>query len=354
MTIASTKILVLGPAWVGDMVLAQAMFKTLKINNPNCIIDVAAPAWTLPLLERMPEVSAKIALPFKHGKLAFWQRIKFGRSLKNANYTQAIILTNSFKSALLPWAAGIKKRTGFLGEMRVGLINDIRPLDKTKLKKTVERFVTLGLDKNEPLPNTIPNPHLITSPETAWILASRYCILNEKEKLHDNSKGINRKVLGLCPGAEYGEAKRWPAEYYATVANDALSKGWQVWLFGSEKDVAVTTEINQLTQNKCVDLGGKTKLGEAIDLMSLCDTVISNDSGLMHIAAALNKNLIAIFGSSDPYHTPPMHPHAVIKYLKIACSPCFERKCPLIGKANLACLKKISPNEITSSIQQLE
>ena len=354
MTIAITKILVLGPAWVGDMVLAQAMFKTLKINNPDCIIYVAAPAWTLPLLERMPEVSAKIALPFKHGELAFWQRIKFGRGLKNANYTQAIILTNSFKSALLPWAAGIKNRTGFLGEMRVGLINDIRPLDKTKLKKTVERFVTLGLDKNKPLPNTIPNPHLITSPETAWILASRYCILNEKEKLHDNSKGINRKVLGLCPGAEYGEAKRWPAEYYATVANDALSKGWQVWLFGSEKDVAVTTEINQLTQNKCVDLGGKTKLGEAIDLMSLCDTVISNDSGLMHIAAALNKNLIAIFGSSDPYHTPPMHQHAVIKYLKITCSPCFERKCPLIGKANLACLKKISPNEITSSIQQLE
>ena len=347
MTIASTKILVLGPAWVGDMVLAQAMFKTLKINNPNCIIDVAAPAWTLPLLERMPEVSAKIALPFKHGKLAFWQRIKFGRSLKNVNYTQAIILTNSFKSALLPWAAGIKKRTGFLGEMRVGLINDIRPLDKTKLKKTVERFVTLGLDKNEPLPNTIPNPHLITSPETAWILASRYCILNEKEKLHDNSKGINRKVLGLCPGAEYGEAKRWPAEYYATVANDALSKGWQVWLFGSEKDVAVTTEINQLTQNKCVDLGGKTKLGEAIDLMSLCDTVISNDSGLMHIAAALNKNLIAIFGSSDPYHTPPMSEKAAIHYLNLDCSPCFKRKCPL---THLNCLKHINPQQIIQQV----
>ena len=350
MTIASTKILVLGPAWVGDMVLAHAMFKTLKINNPDCIIDVAAPAWTLPLLERMPEVSAKIALPFKHGELAFWQRIKFGRSLKNANYTQAIILTNSFKSALLPWAAGIKKRTGFLGEMRVGLINDIRPLDKTKLKKTVERFVTLGLDKNEPLPKTIPNPHLITTSETAWILASRYCILNEKEKLHDKSKGINRKVLGLCPGAEYGEAKRWPAEYYAEVANDALNKGWQVWLFGSIADVPVTTQINQLTQNKCNDFGGKTQLNEAIDLISLCDTVISNDSGLMHVAAALDKNLIAIFGSSDPYHTPPMHPNAVIKYLNIACSPCFERKCPLKGDAYLACLKNIRPHEITKLI----
>ena len=337
------KILVLGPAWVGDMVLAQALFKTLKINHPDCIIDVAAPAWTLPLLERMPEVSAKIALPFKHGELAFWQRIKFGRSLKNAKYTQAIILTNSFKSALLPWAAGIKKRTGFLGEMRVGLINDVRPLDKTKLKKTVERFVTLGLDKNAPLPKNIPNPYLNTAPENAWLLACKYGIINEKEKLQDNSNGINSKVLGLCPGAEYGEAKRWPAEYYAEVANDALGKGWQVWLFGSEKDVAVTTEINLFTQNKCIDLGGKTKLGEAIDLMSLCDTVISNDSGLMHIAAALNKNLIAIFGSSDPYHTPPMTKKASIHYLNLNCSPCFKRECPL---AHLNCLKQIKPQQI--------
>jgi heptosyltransferase II len=167
------KILILGPAWVGDMVLAQSLFKTLKTNNPNCIIDVAAPAWTLPLLERMPEVSSKIALPFKHGELAFWQRIQFGKSLNNAGYTQSIILTNSFKSALLPWAAGIPKRTSFLGEMRYGLINDIRELDKTKLKKTLERFVALGLAKGEELPQTIQNPQLSANTEAAWILACR-------------------------------------------------------------------------------------------------------------------------------------------------------------------------------------
>ena len=182
------KILILGPAWVGDMVLAQSLFKTLKINHPNCIIDVAAPAWTLPLLARMPEVSEAIALPFKHGELAFFERIKFGKSLKNKGYNQAIILTNSFKSAILPFAASIKKRTGFLGEMRYGLINDVRALDKTKLKKTVERFVALGLDKNETLPKTLPNPQLNSSLKTAWILASRAGILNKKSK-----------ILGLCP-----------------------------------------------------------------------------------------------------------------------------------------------------------
>ena len=342
MTEKPHKILILGPAWVGDMVLAQSLFITLKQQNPNVQIDVAAPAWTLPLLERMPEVSEKIALPFKHGELAFWQRIQFGKSLKSKGYTQAIILTNSFKSALLPWAAGIAIRTSFLGEMRYGLINDVRALDKNKLKKTVERFVSLGLSKNESLPVMMPNPHLTSAPEAAWILARSLGILDKKNK-----------ILGLCPGAEYGEAKRWPAEYYAEVAHNALEKGWQVWLFGSDKDISVTAQINALTQNRCQDFGGKTKLAEAIDLMSLCDTIISNDSGLMHVAAALikgddsHKKLIAIFGSSDPYHTPPMHPRAVIEYLGLACSPCFKRECPL---GHLNCLMQITPDSIYKKI----
>ena len=343
------KILVLGPAWVGDMVLAQSLFKTLKINQPNCIIDVAAPAWTLPLLERMPEVSGKIALPFKHGQLAFWQRIQFGKSLKNAGYSQAIILTNSFKSALLPWAAGIATRTSFLGEMRYGLVNDIRSLDKTKLKKTVERFVFLGVKKGEMLPQNLPNPALVADKAAAQAVLDTFALSTALSPTSSqNARG--QKVIGLCPGAEYGAAKRWPAEYYAEVANEALKKGWQVWLFGSDKDVPVTMKINQLCQHKCTDFGGKTKLGEAIDLMALCDTVISNDSGLMHIAAALNKKLIAIFGSSDPAHTPPMSPNAVIAYLALDCSPCFKRECPLTGDAHLRCLNDIKPKQIALKI----
>ncbi|MDP3088580.1 MAG: lipopolysaccharide heptosyltransferase II [Methylotenera sp.] len=335
----TSKILVLGPAWVGDMVLAQSLFKTLKANNPNCIIDVAAPAWTLPLLERMPEVSGKIALPFKHGELALFDRIKFGKSLRNQSYAQAIILTNSFKSAILPWAAGIPKRTSYLGEMRYGLINDIRALDKTKLKKTVERFVNLGQTKDKNLPATIQNPAIISNK------INTQTVLSNLGVAHGNTQ-----ILGLCPGAEFGEAKRWPAEYYAEVANAAIEKGWQVWLFGSDKDVPVTSLINQKTQNRCVDFGGKTKLGEAIDLMSLCDTVISNDSGLMHVAAALDKKLIAIYGSSDPNHTPPMSAKATIMYLDLECSPCFKRVCPLqIGELHLRCLKDIK----TQSVIQL-
>ncbi len=330
------RILIIGPSWVGDMVLAHSLFQSLKAQNPDTIIDVAAPAWTLPLLARMPEVSHAIALPFKHGQLALLERIKFGRSLKSTAYTQAILLVNSLKSAILPLAAGIPQRTGFLGEFRHGLLNDIRPLDKSKLPRTVDRFVALSMENQDQILPQINNPKLVADQQNA---------LRVLEK--NGLQKTEQRILGLCPGAEYGEAKRWPAEYYAEVANKALNKGWQVWLFGSDKDIPVTTAINDLVRGRCQDWGGKTNLSEAIDLMSLCDTVISNDSGLMHVAAALDKKLIAIYGSSDPHHTPPMHPDAVVEYLGLDCSPCFKRVCPL---GHLNCLKQISPLKISAQL----
>ena len=331
------KILVIGPSWVGDMVLAQSLFKQLKTDQPDCEITVAAPAWTLPLLARMPEVAAAIALPFKHGDLALGARYRLGREMASQGFTQAILLTNSLKSAILPWAAGIPVRTGFKGEMRYGLVNDMRPLDKSQLKQTVERFVALSLPPHTALPPTLPQPRLQADAAQAQTLRARLALPEEQAP-----------ILGLCPGAEYGEAKRWPAEYYAEVANHALQQGWQVWLFGSVKDQAVTAQIQQLTQQRCADLAGKTALGEAIDLMSLCHTVISNDSGLMHVAAALDKKLIAIYGSSDPHHTPPMHPQAVVEYLALSCSPCFERVCPL---GHLNCLRQLTPDRIVSTLR---
>jgi len=328
---STDKILVMGPSWVGDMVMAHSLFQSLKQQNPAVQIDVAAPAWTLPLLDRMPEVTGKIALPFKHGQLGLMERIRFGRALRDKQYTQSISLVNSLKSAILPFAAGIPKRTGFLGEMRYGLLNDIRPLDKSVLRKTVERFVALGAGKAQTLP-AIPQPTLLADGNNAKAALQQLGI-----KLTSN------KILGLCPGAEYGEAKRWPETHYAAVANAALKQGWQVILFGSDKDTPVTQAINALTESNCIDLGGKTKLGDAVDIMSLCDTIVSNDSGLMHIAAALDKKLIAIFGSSNPEHTPPMHPEAVIEYLGLTCSPCFKRECPL---GHLNCLNQIEPTNV--------
>lgn len=330
------RILVMGPSWVGDMVLAHSLFQHLKQQQPDSVIDVAAPAWTMPLLERMPEVSGKIALPFRHGQLGLRERIRFGRSLRPNAYDQAILLTNSLKSAILPFAARIPRRTGYLGEMRYGLLNDIRPLDKKTLPRTVDRFVALGQPASTTLPAQIANPRLGADASRA------------EQLLQQLGRPLPQvPVLGLCPGAEYGPAKRWPAAYYAEVADHALTHGWEVWLFGSEKDAPITAEINRLTQNRCLDLGGRTALGDAIDLMSLCDTVVSNDSGLMHVAAALDKKLIAVYGSSDPHHTPPMSSKAVIEYLGLDCSPCFQRVCPL-GHTN--CLKQITPRQVLRAI----
>jgi heptosyltransferase-2 len=326
------RILILGPSWVGDMVLAHSLYRVLKDRQPDSHISVAAPGWTAPLLERMPEVDEIIPLPFRHGQLALAERFSLGRKLRKDHYDQAILLVNSFKSAILPLAAGIPKRTGFLGESRYGLLNDIRPLDKSRLPRTVDRFVSLGLERNESLPEELLSPKLLANREHALQILQRL------------GAGMpQRPILGLCPGAEYGAAKRWPAEYYAGVAKQAVELGWDVWLFGSQKDIPVTSEVDKLSGGLCLDLGGRTSLAEVIDLMSLTSAVVSNDSGLMHVAAALDKPLIAIYGSSDPQHTPPMSEKASILYLQLACSPCFKRECPL---GHLNCLIQLAPVDV--------
>lgn len=335
MSTPPTSILIIGPSWVGDMVLAHSAIQTIKQRHPKAHIDVAAPAWTLPILARMPEVREGLPLPFKHGTLALSERIKIGRVLAAKHYDQAILLVNSLKSAVIPFVANIPVRTGFLGEFRYGLLNDIRPLNKQRLPKTVDRFNALAYPSGtDNIPT--PQPKLRVDETALPALFTRFGIAS------------NKKILGLCPGAEYGEAKRWPAEYYAEVANAALAQGWQVVLFGSAKDQAVTEDIQRHCQHQCIDLGGQTTLGEAIDLMSICTTVVSNDSGLMHVAAAVGTKVIAIYGSSDPHHTPPMHPDAVIVSLNLSCSPCFKRVCPL---GHTDCLKQLPPNQVSKYIK---
>lgn len=321
------------------MVLAQSLFKLLKARRPDCEIDVLAPAWTAPLLAHMPEVREALPLPFRHGELKLGERMRIGRELRGRGYDQAIVLPGSLKSAVVPFVAGIAKRTGFRGEWRYGLLNDIRPLNRAQLPRTVDRFVALGLEPGESLPADIPAPHLVVKPDDAERALARLGIPEPA-----------RPILGLCPGAEYGPAKRWPVEYYAEVARERIAGGWDVWLFGSERDTPVTGEINRLTERRCLELAGRTTLGEAIDLLSLTTAVASNDSGLMHVAAALGRPLVAIFGSSDPGHTPPLGTRAAVVYLGLACSPCFERECPL---GHLRCLYDIPPERTLSALYEV-
>lgn len=329
------KFLVVGPSWVGDMVMAQSLFIALKNSHPNCRIDVLAPSWTLSLLERMPEVTKAIAMPLPRGKFALMERIKLGKSLRPEAYDQAILLPNSWKSAIPPLFANIPVRTGYIGECRWGLLNDVRKLDKKLLTMTVQRFVALGLPKDATLPPEYPAPSLLISRERQQAVIDKFNLAPSPQ------------ILALCPGAEYGPAKRWPPGYYAEVARHKIGQGWQVWLFGSEKDKADAAEINKACSGLCTDFTGRTSLAEAVDLMSLADTVVSNDSGLMHVAAALDKKLVAIYGSSDPGFTPPLNGKAQVISLNLDCAPCFKRECPL-GHSN--CLTGITPDRVLDLI----
>jgi heptosyltransferase-2 len=332
--------LIIGPSWVGDMVMAQSLFIDLKQRDAKSQIDVLAPAWTAALINRMPQVRELISANFNHGKLSLGERMRLGKQLREKQYSHAIVLPNSLKSALVPWVAKIPHRTGFLGEQRRGLLNDIRKLDKSLLPMTVQRFIALGLDHNEAAPDIsrIPPPKLEVT------LAQSDAVLN-KHKLHRNTP-----ILTLCPGAEFGESKKWPAEKYAQLAEHYQKRGWQIWLMGSENDVQTCQEIDKQTTAPCKILAGKTSLTEAVDLISCATLAVSNDSGLMHIAAALRIPLVAIYGSTDPGHTPPLSDNHEIARLGLDCSPCFERQCPL---GHLNCLNQLTVDLVLEKTESL-
>lgn len=333
------KILIVGPAWVGDMVMAQSLFKLIKAQQPSATIDVLAPAWSLPLLERMPEISNAIAMPIGHGKLKLIERYKLGKILRKQHYQQAIILPNSFKSALIPFFANIPKRTGWRGEMRYILLNDMRSLDKKNYPLMVQRFMALGLNAKEHLPSY---QNFLPTLETSAFL--------QESALQKFNLNVAKPILVICPGAEFGPAKRWPEKYFAEVANKKIQAGWQVWLLGSAKDTEVTNKIMQLTEGRCRDLAGKTMLVETVDLLALATFVLTNDSGLMHIAAALYKPLIAVYGPTSPDYTPPLHADAQIVKLNLSCQPCFKRECPL---QHNQCMQNLLPHQVLQRMSEV-
>jgi len=333
--------LVVGPSWVGDMVMAQSLFISLKKSNQNGLIDVLAPAWSLPLLDMMPEVSKAIVMPLQHGQFGLMSRIKLGRQLRTNRYDQAIILPNSWKSAIVPFFARIPHRTGYRGEWRWGLLNDVRKLDKSILTMTVQRFVTLGLPKNAKQPPDCQHPSLPANKTGQDAVIQKFSLM------------LSESILALCPGAEFGPSKRWPSDYFAKVAQAKIQQGWQVWLLGSKNDKESAAGINKLTNQQCRDFVGQTSLLEAVELMSLANTVVANDSGLMHLAAALDKNVIAIYGSTPPDFAPPLCKNAQTVSLHLPCSPCRKRVCPLfpVGHPDhTQCLTGIKPERILELI----
>ncbi|MEE9444053.1 MAG: lipopolysaccharide heptosyltransferase II [Cocleimonas sp.] len=323
------KTLIIGPSWVGDMIMAQSLFIKLKQQNPQGLIDVMAPAWSEPMLAAMPEINESIVMPIGHGEAGLKKRYQLGKALRTKQYDRAIIMPNSFKSALIPFWAKIPERIGFKGEMRFGLINKMHILDKSVLTMTVQRYVALAEEPSKRAPS-YPKPAL------------KIDQADQTDTLEALQLDTEKPILALCPGAEYGPAKCWPAKYYADVANRAIEQGWDVWILGSEKDQPTAQEIQTIVnRDNCISLTGKTSLHQVMVLLSLASHVISNDSGLMHVAAAVGTPVISVYGSSDPSYTPPLSFNSQIAYLNLECSPCFKRECPL---GHLDCLNKLTPD----------
>lgn len=340
------KILVVGPSWVGDMVMAQTLFITLQrlFHGHRPQIDVLAPAWSGPILARMPEVRSVVDMPVGHGQVRLADRRQLARKLRAQRYDWAIVLPNSLKSALIPFLARIPRRTGWVGEQRYGLLNDARRLDKLRYPLMIERFVALAVPDGNPFPRPIPPPALIVDAGNVDAARARFSLHTE------------RPVLALCPGAEFGEAKRWPSAHYAAVAAHCIDAGWQVWLHGSRNDQPVTGEIVQslsdAQREHVEDLAGRTELADAVDLLSLATAVVSNDSGLMHIAAALGRALVVVYGSTSPGFTPPLGERVRVLRTGVDCSPCFQRECPLTEN-RYRCLTELDPARAIGALQEL-
>ena len=333
------KVLIVGPSWVGDMVMSQALYKALKETNPLTKISVLAQSALRPLLERMPEVDEILNSDFGHGELKLSERKRFGMNLQDENFNRAFILPLSFKSALIPWHAKIPNRIGWRGEWRKILLTDCRKLDKKAYPLMVQRFIGLAYSESTRPPDDLFYPKLLPKEP------------NQEFKYSSASLSSKKDVLAICPGAEFGKSKQWPAEYFAEVVNRVIRKGWGVWIFGSSNDRPtadlILGKIEEDFRDSCIDFVGKTDLSEAIDLLSLVSVVLSNDSGLMHVAAALGKNLIGLYGSTSPEFTPPLSNSKTLISTDIECRPCFERECRF---GHLRCLTEIKPKRVFDAI----
>ena len=338
------KYLIISPSWLGDLIMAQSLFKTLKHNEPDCIIDIYAPKYTMPILDRMPELNKKLINPFEHGSFDLKRRYKEGVKLRSGHYDSVFVLPNSLKSALIALFAKIKDRRGFKGESRYFILNNMRN-NKNDYPRMVERYVALAFDKDKvksskDLPK-FDYPKLTLKPL-------------DKNRAQELGLDFSRKALVLGCGANYGPSKLWPVEYFAKVSNWWIENGGMVIGIGSKKDIptvkAIFDHVDSDKQTYFVDIAGKTNLTEALDIVGQSTAAVCNDSGLMHTVAAANIPQVCIFGSTSTKYTPPLSDIAICVESDEKCHPCFKRSCE---HGTYACLKGIKPELVIEKLKEL-
>ncbi len=316
------RILAVAPNWIGDALMAQPLFTRLHEKIAGLQLDVLAPAWVAPVVRRMPEVSEVIAVPFRHGGLQLRERWRAGRALRGRGYQQAIVLPNTWKSALTPFFADIPLRSGYVGESRYGLLN--LTYRKSDAPMTLH-YARLAEPPGKEVARPLPRPRLLAKAAEVEATKAKF--------------GVVARYAVLCPGAEYGPAKRWP---YFSELGEKLEI--EPVIVGSANDAQAARGIPGK------NLVGQTTLDQAIDLIAGAQFVVSNDSGLMHVAAALARPQVALFGSSSPEHTPPLSDAARVLWLRIECSPCFQRECPL---GHFRCMRDMTLDLVLKEIDNL-
>ncbi len=328
-----SRALIIAPQWIGDAVMTEPLLRRLRARGEH--LTVGALPWVAPVYRAMPQVDEVIEFPFQHGGLQFKARRSIAKRVEG-QFDTAYVLPNSLKSALLPFLASIPKRIGYLGEARVGLLT--HRLKNPKDKPPMVAFYSALSGEKEGLVHDRPSLRLPPAQVDAalaalGLLAGGYWV--------------------FAPGAEYGPAKRWPPIHFAKLA---ASLEAPVVLLGSAKEAALCDEIGGAAgAGRCINLAGKTSLTQAFALIAAARAMISNDSGLMHVAAALGVPQVAVFGSSSPLHTPPLSDRAIVLWLKqdpgyqppLDCSPCFQRECPL---GHTRCLFDLAPQAVIAAL----
>ncbi len=317
--------------------MAHALIRVLADRHAGVEIHVLAPPATRPLATRMAEVRASHELPVGHGELGLIRRWRMARTLRRLSFDTAYVLPNTLKSALVPAWAGIPRRVGWHGESRYGLLTDRRRLDRDRYPRMVERFLALAPRAGAPEVAPWPAPALTVDLD------------NRRRLIAELGLATAGGVLVLCPGAEYGPAKRWPVGHFAAVGRWAVEQGRQVWLLGSPADAAACDAVQRLLP-EASNTAGRTRLPDAVDLLSAAAGVVCNDSGLMHVACAVGAPTVALFGSTSPRFTPPLSEGARVLDLDVPCGPCFQRICPF---GHGRCLRDLAPQRAVDALSAL-
>ena len=336
--------LVISPNWIGDAVMAQPLLQLLRAAHPERPIDVLAPPAVSPVWRQMAEVDQVLETPFRHGALQLRERWKYARLLRQRGYADAYVLPNTIKYALIPWLAGIGRRVGYKGESRHGLIN-LMHHDETPPRPMVAFYAALATApqavQDAAGRAALPKPRMAVSAQQIAAVLQRH--------------GLDpaRPLVAFAPGAEFGGAKRWPAAHFAGLAQAILARdgATQIALLGSPKDQPACAEVAAgVAGGAAFNLAGSTSLAEAIALIAASAAVVANDSGLLHIASALNRPVVALYGPTDPDHAPPFSDMAAALSLRLACAPCKQRECPL---GHQDCMVKLTPELVWRSLHPM-